>query len=708
MAAGLAVAMTGTSVAVVDALPPDVPAPNLSAAMATVGTPITVSATATDPGGVAAMEYSLDGSPWVALQAGDGTFDGTTETGSATLDDLGQRVVSVAAGAIFTCALLADHTIRCWGGNDFGQLGVAAGPRHTTPVTVTGITTATAIAAGYAHVCALLADTTVSCWGYGVAGQLGDGLSTTRATPGPVPGLTGVTAIAAAGSDTCAVTGAGGVVCWGVNVYGHIGVDPGSLGAASSPTVISGLTGVTGIGVGERHACAITTGGGVSCWGQNGSGQLGDGSTTSSYAPVVVDIGGIVSISPGFSHTCAVSGTGTASCWGYGLDGELGGGVAIAYAPTPLAVQGVSTATMVSSGTGHSCVRLAGGGVSCWGFNLAGEVGTGTFSAGEVAPITVALPAGLAAAGVAAGGEHSCAVLDDGTARCWGSNLNAEIGDGEGLADRYQPVATVGMPGPLAAGSHEVCVRASDTVDNVSDGTACTSFALTPPDTSGPIFSKAAAVAVRVGAALPLATASTPIPVTVAWTASDAGSGVATYLVERSVAGGPFAVVATIHDASATGYATTMPASGLVAFRVTAIDGAGNHTPSTTPTLRPGLLQQSATAVVKSGTWRTVLAGSYSGGSDVYGALRGATATCRVTARAVALVSQKGPGRGYAWIYVDNVLKARVDLYRASTQSRVVVWQYGWASSGGHTIRVWVAGTSGRPRVDVDALVVVK
>ena len=213
-----------------------------------------------------------------------------------------------------------------------------------------------------------------------VYGQLGDGTTTNRLTQTPVSGLgSGVLSIAADYVLSCAVTTGGAAACWGYNYHGQLG--DGTMTNRSTPTPVGGLSsGVSSIAAGQNHACAVTTGGDVKCWGSNASGELGDGTTLERLTPTPVSSlgSGVASIVAGGNHACTVTTGGAARCWGFNTYGQLGDGTTTTrLVPTPVIGLG-SDVTAIAVGSNHTCALTTGGAVRCWGYNSYGQLGDGT------------------------------------------------------------------------------------------------------------------------------------------------------------------------------------------------------------------------------------------------------------------------------------------------------------------------------------------
>jgi len=304
-----------------------------------------------------------------------------------------------------------------------------------------------AIAGGRAHTCAIKSGA-LYCWGWNGLGQLGDGTYTDRTTPTLVAdgamGNSGVTAVAAGGWHTCALKG-GQVYCWGWNGAGRLG--DGTTMTRTTPTLVAdgamGNSGVTAVAAGASHTCALK-GGKVYCWGWNLVGQLGDGTTTQRITPTLVADGamgnsGVTAVAAGASHTCALKG-GQVYCWGANGLGQLGDETTTPRnTPTLVAdgVMGNSGVTAVAAGVGHTCA-LKGGQVYCWGWNSDGQLGDGTTTPRNT-PTLVAdgVMGNSGVTAIAAIGWHTCA-LKSGKVYCWGENYYGQLGDGT-TTDRTTP-----------------------------------------------------------------------------------------------------------------------------------------------------------------------------------------------------------------------------------------------------------------------------
>jgi len=272
-------------------------------------------------------------------QLGDGTtVSRTSPVRVVSLTD----VTQVGAGRFHGCAVRSSGRVFCWGRNDSGQLGDGTTTTRPTPVRVEGpgVAGAIQVAGGTSHSCLLRQIGRVTCWGSNQFGQLGDGTTTARPDPTPIPTLTNVTQLDVAHFHSCALRGSGRVFCWGSNFHGQTG-NGTRFNNQPTPVRVVNLTSVVGMGLDGQHSCAIRSSGRVFCWGLNTDGQLGDGTTTDRPTPVRV-VGPLMvsatQLALSSNHSCGVRANGRGYCWGANGFGQLGDGTTT-DSPVPVRIR---------------------------------------------------------------------------------------------------------------------------------------------------------------------------------------------------------------------------------------------------------------------------------------------------------------------------------------------------------------------------------
>jgi len=394
-------------------------------------------------------------------QLGDGTT--TSRSLPTTVVGLTSGVTSLSAGRHHSCAVVSGIA-KCWGNNTYGVLGDGTTTSRRTPTDVIGLgSNVASISAGNNHTCALDAARRLLCWGYNSDGQLGDGSTENRLTPVFTNGLDpGVLSMSTGSNRSCAVSGDGLMHCWGNNASGQIG--DGTTTDRTSPAQVIGIEDVSLITLGSDHTCA-TSAAGTFCWGANEYGRLGDGSTSqrNSPTPVLGENSDVIAIAAGGRHSCLVAADHRVRCWGDGRVGQLGDDVVYQFAsPTP--VTGLDADMVdIASGAGHSCALSNTGEVRCWGSNVWGQLGDGTLE-NRTTPVAVnGLPSGVLT--VTAGALHTCAVLNGGAAYCWGNDSSGQLGGGNSGAWRTTPSPVLGLESNVAdlyAGYAHTCARMTD------------------------------------------------------------------------------------------------------------------------------------------------------------------------------------------------------------------------------------------------------
>lgn len=377
-----------------------------------------------------------------------------TITGSVSITvHNGTAVIGAGTVSSEVCSVLTNGQVKCWGWNPHGGLGYGdTQDRGGAPgqmgnnlpfVNLGNGRSALDVSTGGmqyygdgSFACVVLDTQHVTCWGANTNGQLGVGDTTDRTTPpAPIamPGGQGARSISAGKWSACAVLAGGQVTCWGANQDGELGVGDTTQRNAPGPVLNFGGQTATQVSVGDFFACAVLSNGGVSCWGDNGFGELGVGDTNQrlSPTPVLLPAGAVAtSVSAASGSACALLSSGQVMCWGYNGRGYLGMGDTVSRnAPsavvnfgTPLAITALST----------QCALRADGNVTCWGYNAGGELGLGDTAQRNAPANVVNLGAGASVQQiVASGGGPTCALLSDASVHCWGGNDHGQLGLGD-------------------------------------------------------------------------------------------------------------------------------------------------------------------------------------------------------------------------------------------------------------------------------------
>ena len=360
---------------------------------------------------------------------------------------IGADSISIGPWGFSSCILIPPNIVKCWGNNVYGQLGDGTENHKFIPVNVVNLPQATEVlqlSCGGRHACAILATKKIMCWGLGDTGQLGNGRSGTdyeSHVPVEVTGISqGWKNVAGGYLFTCGIQDDGSAYCWGKNDFGQLGIGTNTE-FVSTPTKVAagdGLDKVSIIAGGVYHTCAVDLSGALWCWGRNEHGQIGIDPLVmdKSFEPKLVhglpEGTRVIDFAPGATHTCALLEDGRVMCWGDNAFGELGVGVEHPETYEPVEVTGFpSVVKDIVSGFQHTCAVLEDGCAMCWGNNEDGQIGDGNSGVGLKVgrPVQVlGLPGKVTQ--IAVGAYNTCAILEDKTVWCWGDNMFGQIGDG--------------------------------------------------------------------------------------------------------------------------------------------------------------------------------------------------------------------------------------------------------------------------------------
>lgn len=389
----------------------------------------------------------------------DAPGDGYTLAASATdLDasesdgfDVILEFVQISAAESHTCGVTVAGSAYCWGDNSSGRLGVEGleAEDFPFPQRVSGGHTFTMLSAGFEHSCAVRTDGAAMCWGSAGAGRLGNEVDTgTFDSPQLVAGGHTFTVVATGELSTCGVRASdGAALCWGWGGNGRLGNGETTAQAYTTPQLVLDDHVFSTVTTGLSHGCGIrATDGAALCWGNAGSGRLGNGETTGEFSTPQLVSGDLEfsTISGRSGHTCALTVDGAGYCWGSAISGRLGNNVTADDFPTPQPVVGGLTLTGIAAGNLGGCAIAVGGAAYCWGSSASGRLGNGDDSGTIYAAPVLVLGNHVfteTTAGVSFG-SHACAVSAEG-GFCWGANSNGTLGDGSFL-NSSQPVRVAG------------------------------------------------------------------------------------------------------------------------------------------------------------------------------------------------------------------------------------------------------------------------
>lgn len=402
---------------------------------------------------------------WGSNTSGQLGVGDTTNRTTPTAVNLGSGFTAkeLIVGGLSYCAILNDNSVKCWGKNSQGELGVGSNSNQTSPAAISfgvGRSVKKLImtkSSSYNTSCAILDDDTLRCWGYNAQGQIGDASTTDRNTPRTISLGTGKTAKSVAflnstvspdSVSTCAILNDDSLSCWGYNAQGKLGV--GDTTNKTSPTAVNlgaGRTITKLYNHSLEAACALLDNSTVKCWGDNSVYQLADNTTTDKTSPQAVAFPSSKAVKEVYlgndNSNCVVHTDLTLSCWGNNVRGQLGLSSSTTSFGTAQAVSLAKTVKKVVSSDYLICLINSDNTVSCSGDNVYGSLGTGSSSTLSTVFADVNLGSGKTAKELVSDNYGTCAVLNDNSVKCWGLNEKGKLGVGNNTSYYNSPQAVV-------------------------------------------------------------------------------------------------------------------------------------------------------------------------------------------------------------------------------------------------------------------------
>ena len=577
--------------------------------------------------------------------------------GALAIPDL----VSVSSGGTSSCAVGQDGSVACWGRNRWGQLGNGTTYDSVIPQLTHLDGAASEVTVSEGHACALMVDATLRCWGRNWSGQVGNpALGPRVVTPVTVPGIDHVVSVGAGDYHTCAVRDDGTVWCWGGGYNGQLGQP--DVWDHVPPTQVPGITTAVEVAAGAYHTCVRLEDGTVTCFGYFPVGE--DGYTIYDEPTPIEGFNNAIALAGGGDFTCGLVASGRVKCFGGNFGGQLGDGTntdRINAAP----VLGVEDAVAIGAGWMQACAVLADGSLWCWGRRVEGE--TGQPPSDDWRQLVPAQVEGIDGVTAIDGGFRFTCAVASGVGMCFGANDRGQLGD--------RTVVGHHVPAPLSW----------------------------VPDSEAPVAS-APSAAIRSNESL--GRDGFRVQITVAAEDDPGGTGIDHIEFRVSKDGGTSWGKTRPHQLT---WSKWLQPAGTVIFSVRAIDRVGNVGEWVqTPVLTPQLVQETSPSIVYGGSWTTLTRSRFSGDSAASTTTAGAEATITFTGRSFGVVAREARLAGEFQVYVDGEDAGIVDTKDRYRRFQRVVFAYSWPTSGEHTVRLVALGTELRPRVDLDAFLVIE
>ena len=306
----------------------------------------------------------------------------------------GGGVTDVQLGYQYTCAITSTGKLYCWGHNSYGQVGDGTTKDKFAPTLISSLGDVKSVSTGLHHACAINSNDKLYCWGHNSYGQVGDGTTKDKFAPTLISSLGDVKSvkIGVDSNSVCAINSNDKLYCWGQNYFGQLG--DGTTRSKLSPQAVSGSlasASISSVATRGQYACAITSANKLYCWGYNGNGQLGDGTTTNRSLPQAVT-GDLTSTSVsnvdiGRTHTCAITSANKLYCWGWNRYGQVGDGTTNNRS-TPTLINSLGDVKSVNASENYTCAINYSDNLYCWGYNNYGQLGNGN-TTNQTTPQTV-------------------------------------------------------------------------------------------------------------------------------------------------------------------------------------------------------------------------------------------------------------------------------------------------------------------------------